>query len=109
MRLRQPWVQGQRLPEEGNAFVGLSLFYISFEFTLVSSIPMMTEVVPQARATLMAFNVAFISLGRALGAPLAAWLYRFGFPVVTRGAVLFNLFALLALWRMQVQTQRAKE
>jgi predicted MFS family arabinose efflux permease len=86
---------------EAGALTGLALFYISFEFTLVSSIPMMTEVLPESRATVMAFNVAFISLGRAIGAPLAAFLFHFGFPVVTAGAVLFNLFALLALRRMQ--------
>jgi len=82
------------------ALVGLFLFYITFEFTLVSVIPMMTEVLPEARATLMAFNVAGLSFGRALGAPLAPWLYGFGFPVVAAVAVVFNGFALLALWKM---------
>jgi DHA1 family inner membrane transport protein len=82
------------------ALVGLFLFYITFEFTLVSIIPMMTEVLPGARATVMALNVAGESLGRAIGAPLAPILYHFGFPVVAIGAVLFNVFALLALRRM---------
>jgi predicted MFS family arabinose efflux permease len=94
---------------EAGALAGLALFYISFEFTLVSSIPMMTEVLPEARATVMAFNVAFISLGRAVGAPLAAFLFHFGFPVVTAGAVAFNLLGLLALRRMQAGTHRSKE
>ncbi len=82
------------------ALVGLFLFYITFEFTLVSIIPMMTEVLPEARATVMAFNVAALSLGRAIGAPLAPYLYQYGFPVVAAGAVVFNIFALLALRRM---------
>jgi predicted MFS family arabinose efflux permease len=82
------------------ALVGLFLFYITFEFTLVSIIPMMTEVLPGARATVMALNVAGESLGRAIGAPLAPFLYHFSFPVVAIGAVLFNVFALLALRRM---------
>ena len=47
------------------ALLGLFLFYITFEFTLVSVIPMMTEIMPSARATLMSFNVAALSLGRA--------------------------------------------
>ncbi len=92
---------------EVGALVGLFLFYISFEFTLVSSIPMMTEVLPEARATLMAFNLAFISLGRAIGAPLATLLYAHGFSVVTVGAVLFNIFALLALRVMQLKQKPA--
>jgi predicted MFS family arabinose efflux permease len=58
---------------------------------------MMTEVLPPARATLMAFNVAALSLGRAMGAPLAPLLYKQGFWAVAIGAVVFNLVALGAL------------
>ena len=83
------------------ALLGLFLFYITFEFTLVSIVPMMTEVMPAARATLMSFNVAALSLGRAIGAPLATFLYRFGFPIVAVGAVVFNIAALLALRKLQ--------
>ncbi|MCF6277320.1 MAG: MFS transporter [Anaerolineales bacterium] len=82
------------------ALLGLFLFYISFEFTLVSIIPMMTEIMPAARATLMAFNVAALSLGRAVGAPLGTWLYHFNFPIVALGAVFFNGLALFFLRKM---------
>ena len=82
------------------ALVGLFLFYITFEFTLVSIVPMMTEALPEARATVMAFNVAAMSLGRAIGAPLAPFLYQYGFMVTALGAVVLNIFALLALRRM---------
>lgn len=92
-----PWLGQSTL----GALAGLFFFYITFEFTMVSCIPMMTEVMPKARATVMAFNVAAQSLGRALGAPLAPFLYGFGFPVVALGAVVFNVFALLSLRRMQ--------
>ena len=80
---------------------GLFFFYLSFEFTLVSSIPLMTEILPGARATLMSFNVAALSLGRALGAPLAPLLYGFGFLAIAAGAVVFNAIALLALRKLQ--------
>ncbi len=83
------------------ALLGLFLFYITFEFTLVSVIPMMTEIMPTARATLMSFNVAALSLGRAIGAPIGTFLYTFGFPIVAIGAVVFNIIALLALRRME--------
>lgn len=86
---------------EAGALAGLFLFYLSFEFTLVSSIPLMTEILPQARATLMACNVAALSLGRALGAFLGPRLYPLGFAAVAAGAVLFNLIALLAVRRVQ--------
>jgi predicted MFS family arabinose efflux permease len=83
---------------EVGALVGLFLFYITFEYVLVSHIPLMTEVMPGARATLLSFNVTGHSVGRVIGALLATFVYqRFGFLPVTLIAVLFNLFALLAL------------
>jgi predicted MFS family arabinose efflux permease len=85
---------------ETGALVGLFLFYITFEYVLVSHIPMMTEILPGARATAMAFNLTGHSLGRALGAFLAPILYSFGFEIVTVGVVVFNVFGLLALSRI---------
>ena len=58
----------------------------------------MTEVMPNARATLLSFNVTGHSLGRMIGALVATFVYeRFGFFPVTLIAILFNVFALLAL------------
>lgn len=53
----------------------LLLFYLTFEFALVSSLPLMTEILPEARASLMAVNIAMFALGRAAGALLGGWLY----------------------------------
>ncbi len=83
---------------EIGALVGLFLFYITFEYVLVSHIPLMTEVMPGARATLLSFNVMGHSIGRTIGALLATFIYQqFGFLPVTLLAILFNGFALLAL------------
>jgi MFS transporter, DHA1 family, inner membrane transport protein len=79
------------------ALAGLFLFFISFEFTIVSCIPIMTEVMPQARATLMSIFIATLSLGRALGASASSALYQHGFTFTVLAAVIFNLAALLAL------------
>jgi len=79
------------------ALIGLSMFYISFEFALVSLIPMMTEIMPKTRATLMAFNVAALSLGRAAGALLAPYLYASGLFASGVGAVFFNILSLVFL------------
>jgi predicted MFS family arabinose efflux permease len=87
-------VLGVSLP---GALVGLFLFFISFEFTIVSCIPIMTEVMPQARATLMSIFIAALSLGRALGASASSPLYQHGFTFTILAAVTFNLAALLAL------------
>jgi len=82
------------------ALVGLFFFYISFEFTFVSILPMMTEVMPSARATLLSFNVTAFSLGRAIGAPIATFLYGYSFFLVVAGTVFFNILALLALRKL---------
>lgn len=87
---------------EVGALIGLFLFYITFEYVIVSHVPMMTELLPSARATVMAFNLTGHSLGRAIGAFLAPFIYRqFGFLFVALLAIVFNIFGLLALRRMQ--------
>lgn len=60
------------------ALIGLFLFYASFEFMLVTSMPLMTELVPGARATFMSGYVASFSAGRALGAWLGPALFSYG-------------------------------
>jgi predicted MFS family arabinose efflux permease len=86
------------------ALIGLFLFYITFEYIMVSHIPMVTELVPSARATMLSLNVTGHALGRALGAFLAAFIYQqFGFIFVASTAVLFNVAGILALRRMQKQ------
>jgi len=79
------------------AFLGLFLFYLTFEFTIVSIIPLMTGVLPEARGTIMAMNGASASLGRGLGSYLAAPLFAGGFGFIAAGAVAFNLLSLISL------------
>jgi len=79
------------------ALLGLFFFYITFEFTLVSIIPMMTEIRPSNRAAVMALNISGLSIGRALGAFIAAPLFAQGLYWSAGMAVVFNLGALLAL------------
>lgn len=87
------------------ALFGLFLFYLTFEFALVSSVPLMTEVLPSARATVMAFTTASVSLGRALGALIASPLFLYGessagIPDMLPNAIaaiLLNVAALVAL------------
>ncbi|KXK12320.1 MAG: major facilitator transporter [Chloroflexi bacterium OLB14] len=85
------------------ALIGLFLFYITFEYIMVSHIPMMTELIPSARATMLSMNVTGHAIGRAIGALFAAYIYQqFGFLCVALIAVAFNLLGLLALWRLQI-------
>ena len=83
---------------EVGAVAGLLVFYLSFEFALVSVYPLMTEVLPSARGTIMALNMIVLALGRSLGAFVGPRLYALSFESVAAGAILFNLLALLGLW-----------
>lgn len=77
--------------------ISLFFFYLTFEFTLTSSLPLMTEIVPAARATLMATNVAAIALGDALGASIGPFLFQWGIIANTGVSILLNIFALIIL------------
>ena len=83
---------------ELGALAGLFFFFIAFEFTIVSVIPLNSELMPSARATTLALAGSANFIGRALGATLAPRLYGFGFGAVTGAAVVFNLLALVAVW-----------
>jgi MFS transporter, DHA1 family, inner membrane transport protein len=74
-----PWLGGSVV----GALFGLALFYLSFEFAFVSTMPLLSEVLPTARATLMGANVAAISAGRAVAALAAPWVYLHGFRANT--------------------------
>jgi predicted MFS family arabinose efflux permease len=79
------------------ALAGLFLLYLTFEYTLVGTIPLMTEQVPQARSTLMATNIGALSLGRSLGALAGAPLFALGIQANALVAAALNLVALLLL------------
>jgi predicted MFS family arabinose efflux permease len=51
----------------GTAMLGITLIVLAFEFTIVSMLPLVSELAPDARGTLMAVNVAAMSLGRMVG------------------------------------------
>ena len=99
--LALPWLSGSLW----GALAGLFFFYLSFEFTLVSSLPLMSEILPSARATLLGLNIAIFSLGRAIGTLIAPQLYDFGFWSNGAAALLFNLAAFLLLGLVHVAKQ----
>jgi predicted MFS family arabinose efflux permease len=88
-----PWL-GTSVP---GALASLFLFYISFEIVIVASIPLMTEILPSARATVMAANVAALSLGRAIGAPLGPKLFRHGLGTNAALSAVLDVLALVIL------------
>jgi predicted MFS family arabinose efflux permease len=79
------------------ALLSLFLFYLSFEISLVSAIPIFNELVPGARATLLAANVATFALGDAVGAYIGPLLFQSGLPANALAALALNLTALTVL------------
>jgi predicted MFS family arabinose efflux permease len=93
-------VLGQSL---AGGVVGLFMFFITFEFAVVCSFPMMTGVLPQARATLMGSYLAMFALGRGFAALAGPWLYQRGFWLNAVAALLLDLLAMAALRGVRVQ------
>jgi predicted MFS family arabinose efflux permease len=89
------------------AFAGLFLFYVTFEFTLVSALTFLTEISREARATFLGLNMLGISAGRALadlaGLPLLGW----GMAYVVAGTVALNLIGIACLGRIPIGEQAA--
>jgi predicted MFS family arabinose efflux permease len=79
------------------ALAGLFLFFLAFEFTLVGTIPLMTELVPPARATLMSVLLTVFSLGKAAGAVIGSELFTHGLRANSLAAAGMNLLGLAVL------------
>jgi predicted MFS family arabinose efflux permease len=94
------------------ALLSLFLFYLTFEFTMVSGITLMSEILPSARATMLASHMALIALGRSVGDLLAPSLFTQSVVpgIVANAAVafLFNLLALIALTRVKLPHSELK-
>jgi MFS transporter, DHA1 family, inner membrane transport protein len=88
------------------ALLGLFIIFLTFEFTIVTSMSLFTEILPGARATMMSAYLAAAGLGRVIGALAGGsiWLAG-GLPVVcivsavSSGLGLVSLSAGLRRWR----------
>lgn len=87
----------------GWAMAGLGLFYITFEIILVSTLTLMSEVMPDTRATMMAATVAGFSLGRMLGNLIAPGLFGISFWATCLAAVVLNVLAAGMLTQVRVK------
>jgi len=60
------------------ALTGIALIFLTFEFTMVTSFSLSTEILPAARATMMASFLATAGLGRVLGAVMGGFVWQAG-------------------------------
>ena len=88
---------------QAGALIGLFFFYLSYEFTFVSTLPFMTELVPEARGTLLGANVACLALGRMIGNLVSPFVFRVGFWANALSAVIFILIAFWGLSRAKAK------
>ena len=81
------------------ALIGLFLIFVTFEFTMVCSFSLSTELLPSARATMMAGVLASAGLGRMCGALTGGILWmEVGLWGVTLISMLTTLLAMISLW-----------
>jgi predicted MFS family arabinose efflux permease len=79
------------------SLVMLFIFYLSFEFSITSLLPLLTTLSVKARGVYMAATIAAFSLGDALGALVGPLLIRTGLAANAVGTVVINLVGLLLL------------
>lgn len=91
---------GQTLPL---ALIGLFATFITFEFTIVTTFSLLTEVLPAARATMMSSFLAAASLGRVVGALIGGlvWLWGGLLAVGLISAVISALALIFLMWGLR--------
>jgi len=82
-----------------SAMFGLFLIFLFFEFTIVTSFSLSTELLPNHRATMLAGFYSIAGIGRMCGVLLGGYLWKFwGIGGVCRSAAVLSAIGLLALF-----------
>lgn len=83
-----------------SALVTMVFLFIMFEITAVGTVPLLTQLVPSARAVVMAMILAAAAVGRSLGSLLGPWIWeQGGLRLNTLTAAVLTLIAVLVLAR----------
>ena len=83
------------------ATAAIFTFYFGFELAFVSSIPLMTEVLPEARATMMGAYMSAFSVGLMFGALIGPLTYQWGILYTGVAAAALAGLGLLALEKVR--------
>ncbi len=89
------------------AEVGLFLFNLAFQMPFIAYVPLLTEVLPMARASLLGATFASVGVGRMAGALVAPYLYAWDFKFNAIAAVGFFLIALFTLSKIKTLQNQA--
>lgn len=88
------------------AEVGLFLFNLAFQIPFIAYAPLLTEVLPLARASLLGATLASVGVGRMLGALVAPFLFGLGFEYNALMATVLFLVSLFTLSRIKTKQQQ---
>jgi predicted MFS family arabinose efflux permease len=81
------------------AMAGVFAVYLAFEFAIVASLPLISELLPESRNAVMSTTIAFHAAGRMIGALVGGFLFRYGFVWNGVAAGLMTLVGIpLILW-----------
>ena len=81
------------------ALAAIFFVFITFEFAIVASIPLVSELAPEARSSVFGLSGAFHAAGRMIGPLIASWAYQQGFAWNGAIAALLNLLWIpVILW-----------
>jgi predicted MFS family arabinose efflux permease len=81
------------------ALFGLFIVFLSFEFTIVTSFSLCTELLPGSRGTMMATFLAAAGAGRVTGAMIGGTVWTAGgIPLTITVSLLANVLAFLSLF-----------
>ncbi len=83
----------------GWALLGVAGVYLGFEILVVGTIPIVSELAPQARGTMLSTASAMQSAGRLLGAWIGLALFPLGIWPAALLAAAVNLIVSVILWR----------
>lgn len=73
------------------ALAAIFFVFLAFEFAIVASIPLVSELAPEARSSVFGLSGAFHAAGRMIGPLIASWAYQQGFVWNGAIAALLNL------------------
>jgi len=103
------------VPARGEMAIGLAVLAVAlfgFEFTIVSAIPLASEIQPSSRARYLAWMIVAMSLARAVGAAIGPALFvSFGLPGPAIAAVAGDVVAAVTLvvWVREGETKQTSE
>jgi predicted MFS family arabinose efflux permease len=86
------------------AEIGLFFFYLTFQIQFMATTPLVSEVLPSARAALIGASFAAVGVGRMLGALIAPIIFAWGFQYNTLVSAVLFFVALFALSRVNISS-----